>query len=99
MSNMIQSRREQASRLQDGKCWYCLCEMESGPVQSSSQCTAEHLVPRSEGGSDKAENIVAACRFCNTTRHKRKRALSATQFKQMVRQRIANGKWKSQHQK
>jgi 5-methylcytosine-specific restriction endonuclease McrA len=36
------------------------------------QCTAEHLKARSDGGSNDTNNIVAACYFCNHTRHTRK---------------------------
>src|SRR5688572_17231577 len=35
-------------------------------------CTAEHLIARRDGGPDTCENIVAACRECNQTRHRRK---------------------------
>lgn len=28
----------------------------------------EHMVPKSRGGSDKPENIVPACRKCNSTK-------------------------------
>ena len=31
-------------------------------------CTTEHLVPRSQGGGDQLDNIVAACRYCNSHR-------------------------------
>lgn len=34
-------------------------------------CTTEHLVPRSENGGDQPDNIVAACRFCNSHRGNR----------------------------
>lgn len=33
------------------------------------QCTAEHLVAQRDGGKHGRENIVAACRHCNWTRH------------------------------
>lgn len=37
------------------------------------QCTAEHLLPREDGGQDIASNIVAACRWCNKMRHQSRR--------------------------
>lgn len=32
-------------------------------------CTAEHLTPLSQGGSNTRSNIVAACAECNSGRH------------------------------
>lgn len=57
------------------------------------QCTAEHLIPRSEGGSDMPSNIVAACLHCNGTRHKRKIPPSPGRYLSLVRSRIAEGRW------
>ncbi|MGZ3765951.1 MAG: HNH endonuclease [Mucilaginibacter sp.] len=36
------------------------------------QCTGEHLEAHSQGGTVAQANIVAACRFCNQTRHRQK---------------------------
>jgi hypothetical protein len=57
------------------------------------QCTAEHLTPRSAGGTNDVGNIVAACRFCNLTRHKAKRPLAPKAFRAKVRRRVAVGRW------
>lgn len=35
---------------------------------SSFACTAEHLLPQSQGGTDEPENIAAACKLCNNGR-------------------------------
>ena len=40
-------------------CWYC------GTRQDLS---ADHLVPRSRGGPDTGENLVRACRSCNSSK-------------------------------
>ena len=32
-------------------------------------CSADHLVPRHDGGMTEPGNIVAACRKCNSERH------------------------------
>ncbi len=63
------------------------------------QCTAEHLRAKSEGGSDSRENIVAACLFCNQTRHKRKMPPDPKTYKYIIQNRLLKGKWhpKSQH--
>ena len=44
------------------RCHYC------GSVHA---LTADHLTPRSEGGSDEASNLVPACVTCNTSRRNR----------------------------
>ena len=49
-----------------GRCQYC-----AGPAES-----IDHVVPRSRGGQHVWENVVAACRACNT--RKRDRLLSET---------------------
>jgi len=93
MAGRVKNLRIAAFARQAGRCWYCGCNMILGSTQSIRQCTAEHLVARSEGGRSNASNIVAACRFCNQTRHKRKRALAADCFKLLVQQRLSKGKW------
>ena len=51
------------------RCQYC-----SAPAES-----IDHVVPRSKGGPHEWENVVAACRRCNTS--KRDRLLSETTMK------------------
>lgn len=84
MHSRLQRSRHQAFQSQCGRCYYCSVSMwmhdplelrlpTSSEVRAARlQCTAEHLHPQSEGGSDGPENIVAACAHCNHTRHKRK---------------------------
>ena len=57
------------------------------------RCTAEHLHSRSEGGSDALCNIVAACAFCNHTRHRAKRPLGPNEYLRHVRTRMMKGQW------
>lgn len=91
---------------QGGRCYYCDLPMwdqrlavETHPQTEGKHpskallCTAEHLNPRSEGGGNGADNIVAACWFCNTTRHRRKRPQSPQQFKTHVMKRMRQGRW------
>lgn len=48
----------------DGKrCRYC--STTSGPFE------LDHILPRSRGGSDKAENLVVACHNCNAAKSDR----------------------------
>ena len=46
-------------RRDDHRCLYC------GGQFSRSELTRDHVVPTSRGGSDKWENVVAACKRCN----------------------------------
>ena len=57
------------------------------------QATAEHLVPRSEGGANTLRNIVAACLFCNSRRHFAKAPLSHEAFREEVRVQMSKGEW------
>ena len=59
------------------------------------KCTAEHLVAQRDGGTDEASNIVAACLFCNTRRHKGRchRAPDPSTYRLHVARRMAFGKW------
>ena len=59
------------------------------------QCTAEHLLARQDGGKDGANNIVAACYFCNQTRHNSKRVQTADKYLIRVRRRVASGTWET----
>jgi 5-methylcytosine-specific restriction endonuclease McrA len=86
MRNQIRDLRRRAYDAQGGCCFYChfptwICDPEdfarrwSIPISvvHCFQCTAEHLVPISQGGRDEPSNIAAACRFCNQTRHRSRR--------------------------
>jgi hypothetical protein len=91
---------------QAGRCYYCGLPMwddtlnecppaacRRGRQLKPLRCTAEHLLPRSEGGADTAENIVAACLYCNQTRHRAKRPRSPEHYRAHVRRRMAAGRW------
>jgi 5-methylcytosine-specific restriction endonuclease McrA len=57
------------------------------------QCTAEHLQPLKSGGATNAANIVAACWYCNSRRHRRKDDLSPEEFKCWVLRRLQKKRW------
>jgi len=42
-------------------CFYC-----KKPIQSSYDLTLDHKVPREEGGEDVPDNLIPACRSCNS---------------------------------
>lgn len=102
--NRISFLRRQAFNRQSGFCYYCDVRMwlsspeELGLTERSAaarrlQCTAEHLVPRSDGGRNSVTNIVAACAHCNHTRHRLKRPPEPPQYRAKVRGRVALGGW------
>ncbi len=107
MSTSQSRAREVAVQRQAGICFYCetpvvtrcidralVAKAGLSPRQAKRlQCTAEHLVPRSCGGDCDRSNIVAACLFCNQTRHRCKKVRSPEQYARHVRNRIAAGRW------
>ncbi len=106
MSNNIRILRETSMRAQGGRCNYCSQPMWSGDPEPFRrkyglksrksrlfQCTAEHLRARSEGGRNEAGNIVAACLFCNQTRHEANSPLEPRAYGAKIRQRLSKGRW------
>ena len=106
MSRSITNARHQAFINQSHHCFYCCVPIwEHSPVEFISKyqvtrfeaelfrCIAEHLLPRSEGGLNIASNIVAACWFCNRTRHKARTPLEPVAYRHKVRSRVLKGRW------
>lgn len=100
------SLRRLAAHRQSQCCFYCGLPMwEQEPTTFARtyrltdrqarllKCTAEHLLPRSEGGPDTGSNIVAAHLFCNRQRHVVRNPLSATEYKHVVNARMKCGRW------
>lgn len=62
--NWIRQERRLAIYLRDGlSCAYCGDSLEEG-----AQLSLEHLIPRSQGGSNQVTNLVTACHRCNSAR-------------------------------
>ena len=96
MSSQLQRSRNRAFQRQGGRCFYCGVIMRrppNAPAGGRLRCTAEHLLPRSEGGSEAFDNIVAACAHCNRTRHLRKRPPGHDDYRQDVLRRVGRGEW------
>lgn len=110
MSKTYVKHRLHSFQRQGGRCHYCNAPMwlshpeafttkhkiKSGELRRF-QCTAEHLVARQDGGEDSAENIVAACSFCNAMRHRRPEPLAADPYKRLVAKRMRQRKWHPKH--
>ncbi|AXQ30396.1 restriction endonuclease [Solimonas sp. K1W22B-7] len=106
-SNQRQVRfRDAAFHAQNKRCFYCEFPMWSADPSAFStklrkrfkvilrfQCTAEHLDPVSAGGPTTSSNIVAACKFCNQTRHKMGTVLKPEDYRRYVRQKVAARRW------
>jgi len=56
----------------DGKCYYCKKETTIKTANNKKMrhdhATKEHLIPKSQGGSNRVPNIKLACHQCNTMR-------------------------------
>lgn len=53
---------------QDGRCFYCDTEITHYSKRSNS-LEIDHMIPKSRNGSDDIDNLVAACRACNRSKH------------------------------
>ncbi|RWC60484.1 MAG: HNH endonuclease [Mesorhizobium sp.] len=104
-NRLAKLRTAQAVR-QNWRCFYCDFPMWDGDPRLMAEryhlpvgllnrlrCTAEHLKPRTNGGRESLDNIVAACVFCNQTRHKMRDVLSPVAYQQRVRRRVEARKW------
>lgn len=47
-------------KIYDGKCQYCLKKIPF------SQATKDHIFPKSQGGPNCSQNLILACKSCNT---------------------------------
>lgn len=60
-------KRTRLAEAQNWHCCWCGTEMIPEPNKHNS-VTVEHILPRSQGGSDEMENLAAACLHCNNKR-------------------------------
>ena len=106
MPKSLSKPRNAAFARQGGTCYYCGAPIwRDQPASFASrygiterlaahlQCTGEHLLARQDGGDDSPENIVAACRFCNENRHRRKRPPSPAVYRALIQERMRRLKW------
>ena len=106
MPSSLAKHRRAAFARQNGRCHYCGFPMWlEDPAELSApfglsdresarlQCTAEHLVARQDGGGDGADNIVAACLFCNAARHRLSPSPDATKYRHHVQRQLDTSGW------
>lgn len=106
MGTRIQNIRKAKFIEQHGRCFYCnqpmweddreqfaLAHGLSVTAANVLRSTAEHLVAQQDGGADTCENIVAACRYCNRTRHKTPKPKPPSDYAKKVRKQLTKAKW------
>ena len=106
MPTKLAALRKSSFKTQSCRCHYCRFPIwEKNPesfalvhkiTRKQAQwfkCTAEHLVAKQDGGLDTPENIVAACRWCNSRRHMRKTVPAPKAYLQLVQHRVRRGHW------
>ena len=106
MASSITNNRLHAAVQQRFRCYYCglpiWIENLNGfaaryrlTTRQARQlrCTAEHLVARADSGSNRRDNIVAACFYCNNRRHRRRTPLTPAEYQAHVRRRMRQGRW------
>lgn len=63
-SKWIRRERRLAIYIRDGfACAYCGATLEDGAT-----LTLDHIIPHSNGGSTQSDNLITACRKCNSAR-------------------------------
>lgn len=63
-SHTVADERAQFER-QKRRCYYCGCEMIKEPFKPNS-ATVDHVVPLDQKGRNSPDNLVIACRDCNS---------------------------------
>lgn len=106
METRVQNIRKAKFVAQQGRCFYC-CQpmwekngeqfaMTHGLSMAAThrlRSTAEHLIAQQDGGADTTQNIVAACHFCNRTRHRTPKPKLPIDYAKKVRDQLWKGKW------
>jgi hypothetical protein len=65
MSSQISpKKRQKVFDKTGGKCWYC-------GKMTGDDFVVEHAHPRSRGGNNDIDNLLPACRACNSRKHNR----------------------------
>jgi len=82
---------EKLFEIQNGRCFYCMCNLHSN---SQRKFSIDHLVPLFKGGSNWPLNLVLSCKSCNS----RKSWKEESQFIRDIRSDKPT-EWKKENQK
>ena len=63
-----------------GRCYLCGRVLNRAPGATHR----EHMVPRSRGGSDEAQNVALACRSCNYAKHAKHARTADEEFERLA---------------
>lgn len=66
-SKWIRPERRLAIHLRDRLC----CQYCGIGIEDDAMLTLDHLIPRSKGGSNQSQNLITACKRCNSSRGNR----------------------------
>ena len=69
--NLSKIFRNTISESQNHRCAFCGCKVHLGHFGiniNDSIASMDHVIPKSEGGTNSFENIVCACQDCNSIR-------------------------------
>lgn len=65
----LQMKRTALFKAQGGRCFWCQQPMVLGGRQNRPEfATLDHVIPKAHGGRNTWQNLVCACRRCNSTR-------------------------------
>ena len=105
MTRLQKIRRRKAIEQQE-RCFYCgHLTWSSFPDQFAARHgmsrraanhfrqTAEHLKACCEGGRAVPSNIVMACLYCNSRRHRRQSPMEPMAFKAKIKELLGQGRW------
>jgi hypothetical protein len=106
MTASLNRARTRAAVSQEHRCYYCglpMWDRDSDDFASEHsitkrqaallRCTAEHLTARSDGGTNARVNVVAACAYCNSHRHRARQPLDPVRYRERVAGRMKRGRW------
>lgn len=102
----LRNIRELKAAQQGGRCYYCgHPTWAAGPQRFARKHgltarqvlwftqTAEHRIALCEGGTNAADNVVMACYYCNSRRHRCRKPLSPSEYRERVQKRLDQGRW------
>lgn len=71
LTKRMRRLRDELARAQGGLCFWCGREMAPSTWNVGASLSLDHVIPRADGGSNRKDNLVAACKRCNSARPSR----------------------------
>lgn len=62
------SSRKALHKRAGGRCAYCKCKLSVKSKGHRKRLTVDHVIPKSKGGTNSPDNLVAACKECNNAK-------------------------------